>query len=873
MDSRQPNTCDLPARERRLEEAVLTFLRAADAGQPLAVSELLARYPDVAEELRAFVEDQARVSRLAEPLRPPLDTTPLPGGSGRETAADDREALRVALGATGRLELLGTGGVGEVYRGEDPVLGRELAVKVLRPEHRGRAELERRFEAEARLTGRLGHPGVVPVHALGRLPDGRPYFTMKLVCGQTLAVLLAERADPAQDRPRFLKAFEQVCQTIAYAHSKGVIHRDLKPLNVMVGAFGEVQVMDWGFAKVLGAEVAHPLAGRPLEVEDRDTPVDYPPIGRTRLGQVMGTLAYMSPEQARGEVDRLDARSDVFGLGAVLCEILTGRPPYRGRAPEEVFERARAADLGDAWARLDGCGADPELVGLAKHCLAADPSRRPRDAGEVAGAVAAYRAGVEARLQAAERERAAAEARAAEEAKTRQVAEAKAAVERRARRWTAAAAALLLTALAALVVGAVRVSLEQAKTAKQRDRAVAARTRTREALDAMVSEVTGDTLTVQKALSDEQKRFLQSVLKYYEEFAAEPGEDREGLERLAGAHLRLGLIRYRLGQVEEGAAVFRRSAELYERLTAEHPAVPEYRSDLANSHNSLGALLAGLGQRAEAMAAFRAALAVKERLAAEYPGVPEYRQDLAASHNNLGALLAGLGRRAEAETEFRAARALWEKLAAEHPGVPQYTVELGGSYCNFGILVRDRGEPAAALDWYAKAIATLQPVYRADPRFSTARQFLRNSHWGRAMALGRLGRSAEALADWERALELDDGSQRTVLRLGRAVALACAGQPAQALAAADELAGAGQLTARQLYNLAEVYALAAAQLPPAAADRSAARAVELLRQAFAKGWTNVAHMLKDADLDALRGRADYANLLWDLADGLPPGPK
>src|SRR5262249_62132824 len=135
----------------------------------------------------------------------------------------------------------------------DNALGRRLAVKALRPEHRGDRVAERRFLGEARVTGQLQHPGVVPVHHIGLLPDGRPYFTMKLVRGQTLAALLEARAGPGQDRPHFLTVFAQVCQTLAYAHSRKVVHRDLKPSNVMVGAFGEVQVMDWGLAKVLVA--------------------------------------------------------------------------------------------------------------------------------------------------------------------------------------------------------------------------------------------------------------------------------------------------------------------------------------------------------------------------------------------------------------------------------------------------------------------------------------------------------------------------------------------------------------------------------------------------------------------------------------------
>src|SRR5215471_4975278 len=143
--------------------------------------------------------------------------------------------------------------MGTVLLSRDPELGRDLALKVMRADYTGRPAVMQRFREEAQVGGQLQHPGVVPVYELGCADDGRPYFTMKLVKGVTLAQLLKERSSPAQDRPRFLKVFEQVCQTVAYAHAKGVIHRDLKPANVMVGAFGEVQVMDWGLAKVLNA--------------------------------------------------------------------------------------------------------------------------------------------------------------------------------------------------------------------------------------------------------------------------------------------------------------------------------------------------------------------------------------------------------------------------------------------------------------------------------------------------------------------------------------------------------------------------------------------------------------------------------------------
>ncbi len=339
-----------------------------------------------------------------------------------------------------------------MLRGHDPAQKRDLALKVLLDEFAGLPDVVQRFREEAQIGGQLQHPGVVPVYELGLFDDGRPFFTMKLVKGVTLAALLRERPDPGHDRPRFLKVFEQVCQTVAYAHSKRVVHRDLKPGNVMVGAFGEVQVMDWGLAKVLrpvdgSGREQRETASRPGEIVSTAIKVTRPESAgsETQEGEVLGTPAYMPPEQALGEVDRLDERCDVFSLGAILCEVLTGKPPYVAGDGESVLRQARRANLADALTRLDGCGADAELTGLAKRCLAAEPSGRPRDASEVARSVEAYRAGVEERARRAELERAAAQARAKE-------AWAMAAAGRRARRLTAALKAAMLLFILPLVV-------------------------------------------------------------------------------------------------------------------------------------------------------------------------------------------------------------------------------------------------------------------------------------------------------------------------------------------------------------------------------------------------------------------------------------
>ena len=384
------------------------------------------------------------------------------------------------LKESGRYEILGEiaqGGVGIVLKGRDVDLGRDVALKVLRPGHVDKPELLQRFVEEAQIGGQLQHPGIVPVYELGLGRDRRPFFAMKLVKGRTLAALLAERKEPAADRRKFLAIFERVCQTLAYAHTRGVVHRDLKPSNVMIGPFAEVQVVDWGFAKVLaqGGVADERRAARKAPDVTQIATVRSAGEGSDSIpGSVMGTPAYMPPEQALGHVDDLDERSDVFSLGAILCEILTGEPPYTG---QDLLVKAAQCRLEGAYGKLDGCGADEELVGLCKRCLSPMREQRPRDAGAVAFAVQAHVASVEERarrsalaaiesrekaalvraradeeraLAVAARRRAEEERAAAERARDRAaLAIAEAAAARRAKRQTLVLAAAILLAIGA----------------------------------------------------------------------------------------------------------------------------------------------------------------------------------------------------------------------------------------------------------------------------------------------------------------------------------------------------------------------------------------------------------------------------------------
>jgi serine/threonine-protein kinase len=422
-----------------------------------------------------FPETVTRTPAVEPPgtLRLDGDATPPPRDTLHisDTTADSLpETLDLPGGRYHLVQELARGGMGAVYRGYDQALRRETAVKVLLARHLDQPDHVRRFHEEAWIAGQLQHPGVVPVYDVGRLGEGQPYFIMKLVDGRTLAELLDRRTNRGQNRPRFLKIFEQVCQTMAYAHSRGVIHRDLKPSNIMVGEFGEVQVMDWGLARVLDAgpeSPAGPRSDRRLHRDPRKT--------LSWNGDAVGTPPYMAPEQARAETD-LDERCDVFGLGAILCEILTGRPPFDGATATVSFHQAAKADLADAYQRLAACADDPELVALARDCLSADRAARPRDAGAVADRMTAYLAGVESRMRQAEQDRAAAQLRAAE--------------ERKRRRLTVALAAAVFGIVLAVGGGGLAVVVQQhrrdrerfAAAQAQRERGLAAEVRVRAAM-------------------------------------------------------------------------------------------------------------------------------------------------------------------------------------------------------------------------------------------------------------------------------------------------------------------------------------------------------------------------------------------------------
>lgn len=400
------------------------------------------------------------------------------------------------------------GGMGVVHRAIDLAFKREVAVKTLLPkwekekdpqrQEQRKAQMIEAFRYEAEITARLQHPGIPPVHELGRQSNHLPFLAMKLIHGQTLQALLQPRTALLAELPRWLQIFEQISQAVGYAHSQRILHRDLKPANIMVGEFGEVQVMDWGLAKIVGA--AEP-AGIDFSGDDELTSDARQFV--SRVGDIKGTLAYMPPEQARGEVNELDPRADVFGLGAILCEILTGSPPYTGRTVNELRQQAAAGELSAVFESLRRSGGDAEIVELAIACLSPNPADRPFDGTTVAESIAAHRASVEQRLRRAETERALSKQQLVEQGRRRKL-------------WLGIAAALLLLTVVSsslAIVYARSNSIIADRETKAKNAATLAKQREGEANTAKLEAFKQEKIAVDKAaISDEVNNFLLNDL-------------------------------------------------------------------------------------------------------------------------------------------------------------------------------------------------------------------------------------------------------------------------------------------------------------------------------------------------------------------------
>lgn len=629
-----------------------------------------------------------------------------------------------------------------MYRATDAAFGREVAVKVLLDRYAPTSGTARRFADEARITGQLQHPGVPPVFDLGTLPDGRPFLAMKLIKGDTLDELV--KAD--SDRGRLVGAFEQMCQAVAYAHAHGVVHRDLKPQNVMVGAFGEVQVMDWGLAKVLGDRPAP--SGDP-EVTASDTAITSARDSEdllTQTGAVLGTPAYMPPEQAIGAVHEIDARSDVFGLGGILAAVLTGRPPFLSATAQTTRVMAARGEVGECFGRLDACGADPELVALAKRCLSPRREDRPTDAGEVARAVAALRAAADDRARRAELDRVKAEGE-------RAAAELQAAEQRRRRRALISAVAVVVLVLVAGIVGtsvglfraeearraesAQRQEAEAALIEKEKARAALARaleaeqkalaeadasyTVAREATVSVtyeVPEVLRQALFARKA----QERVVTTLTKTLDEQIALANARNQPDSAMHALMLRMGDLHSANGKWADCRKAYSTAAEISKRLLRTDEARKEQAKLLHSTSLWKLGILAGDGDRDTALALTHFAAAEKlQREVLERPG-PSATAERARTL--LGFTLHDTARTRFTRTDYPLARKvaaeavkLREEVANLPPtrDAPDPQNRLAGTYALHGKILLKLGQDKEGERAMTKAIDLYTKLLERDP--------------------------------------------------------------------------------------------------------------------------------------------------------------
>ena len=581
-----------------------------------------------------------------------------PAGSGTQAATPEQNKLSATISVSPKSQLLdigeryelqgiiAKGGMGEVHSAWDHVLKRSVAVKLLH-DKLATEFVVKRFNHEALITGQLQHPSIPPVHDLGTTAEGKPYLVMKLIKGRTLEDLIRE---PGEEELNVLAIFEAIAQAIGYAHSHAVIHRDLKPLNVMVGAFGEVQVMDWGLAKFRSdSEATTPEASIVSTFYDPRTADD----SHTSAGAIMGTPSYMPPEQAIGAIDRVNERSDVFGLGGILCAMLTGQPVFVVVDAESTRQLAANGRVVAAFARLDACGAEPEVLALAKQCLAVEPSERPANGYEVAKIVAKLRRDAD------------------ERAKQAEIGKARSDTRRRVLTWSAIAVFAVLSAgvIASLLFAkratdaeyvtsqqlvktqdAERATSQQLELTQAAEAAANAKTKEVEATLVVVGQRTkmlGDAygdfvfdiqnmLVNRPGTQDLRRALLEKARTGLKKILDEARKQGSPDQTLAWSHFRMGDVEQQLGNTLAAQKEYQAGYELAKQLADVDPKNADAQRDLSVIFNRLGDVTRRLGQTKDALDFYQKGLVVSQRLADADPKNADAQTDLFVCYYKLG---------------------------------------------------------------------------------------------------------------------------------------------------------------------------------------------------------------------------------------------
>jgi serine/threonine-protein kinase len=602
------------------------------------------------------------------------------------------------------------GGIGVVSVALDSELRREVALKEIRAEQADDPSSRNRFLLEAEVTGRLEHPGVVPVYGLGTNREGRLYYAMRFVRGESLrdAIERFHEADRVPNRDpserslelrQLLRRFIDVCNAIAYAHSRGILHRDLKPANILLGPYGETLVVDWGLAKVV-AEKDAPKHAKPTF----DVPFASD-SSETQTGSAVGTPAYMSPEQAEGDPTRLGPASDVYGLGATFYCLITGRPPIEGKDVPTLLRLAQQGRIPPA--REINKRVPAALEAVCRKAMAFNPENRYVTARALADDIEHWLADepVSARREP---------------------------IWDRARRWMRRHRTWMATVLAAILVamiGASAVAVVKTAATRQLEASLqreakanqSAQARFRLALDAVRAYHTGvseDVLLKEKALESLRTKLLSSSLEFYAKLQNELERESTPTARahLAESYEQVADLTSEIGSMEKATAPFERALAIREALVAEAPADPQREAALASTLHEFARLQQETGHLNEAIAPFERAHAIRKRLVKAYPKVEKYQLDLAHSKAGFGELLNEIGQKEDAMLMLRDSRDIIAEFARRSPVSIARQRDLASSYDRLGRLYFELGKTDDAKAEYGRALKIRQDLVRREPR-------------------------------------------------------------------------------------------------------------------------------------------------------------